>query len=373
MPLNATRQRRLRDVAKRGRRRGRRGDGSIVERDGRYLARWSHTEGGIRRRESKTFTLRNDAEWWLGQAKRHGEAPDDPFIRDFMSAWLAGKREVSPSTRTMYESHVVDHIIPALGGFRLGALRQRHVQAFVGELQTTVSEKTHRPLSPAMVGKILGTLRQALGTAVPRDIPDNPAAKVKAPRVHREPIAAMTPDDAAAIIAAVKDTWLERIVRVLLGSGLRVGEAVALNQGDVHPGWVGLRKSKTTIRAVRLSVDADAAIHDAIRSAPRRGKAEPVFFSPRHRRHSDARDRLAGSSVSHALPKVLEAAGLSRLTPHGLRHGTATLMVGAGVHMRVVAEQLGHANPAMTARTYAHVAPESQIAALAVLDEVVKG
>jgi integrase len=152
---------------------------------------------------------------------------------------------------------------------------------------------------------------------------------------------------------------MEHIVRVLLGSGMRVGEAVALNQGDVHDGWVQLRKSKTTIRSVRLSRDANEAIHAAIKSAPRRGKGEPVFYGPR------TGDRLSRHSLTHALSK---ATGLSA---HALRHGTATLMVAAGVHMRVVAEQLGHANPAMTARVYSHVSPESSIAALAVLDEAV--
>jgi integrase len=350
---------------RRGRRRGRRGDGTITERDGRYLARISRTEGGKRTRESRTFDLRNDAEWWLSQARRHGEAPEDIRLGDYLERWLRGKRDVTASTLAQYRNHVDVHIVPILGGYRLGELRQRHVEAFVDDRSRHVSSGTKRPLSASTVRAILVTLRSALAEAVPRDIPDNPAAKVKAPPVRRPPVRALTADDAAALVAAVKGTWMEHIVRVLLGSGMRVGEAVALDQRDVHDGWVQLRRSKTTLRAVRLSADADAAIHDAIRQAPRRGKAEPVFFGPR------SGDRLAGASLTHALPKALERAGLARLTPHGLRHGTATLMVAAGVHMRIVAEQLGHANPAMTAKVYAHVSPESQVAALAVLDAAV--
>jgi integrase len=346
-------------MARRGRRRGRRGDGTITERDGRYLARFSHTEGGVRKRESKTFDLRTDAEWWLSQAKRHGEAPEDVRLADYLERWLRGKRGIAASTRLQYENHVRVHLVPVLGGYRLVELRRRHIDGFVEDRLHHVSTGTKRPLSPSTVRAILVTLRSALQEAVPRDIPDNPAARVEAPKVHREPVKALTPDDAAALIAAVRETWMEHIVRVLLGSGMRVGEAVALNQGDVHDGWVQLRKSKTTIRSVRLSRDANEAIHAAIKSAPRRGKGEPVFFGPR------TGDRLSRHSLTHALSK---ATGLSA---HALRHGTATLMVAAGVHMRVVAEQLGHANPAMTARVYSHVSPESSIAALAVLDEAV--
>lgn len=349
-------------MGRRGRRRGRRGDGAIESRGGRFVARYSTTEGGKRVRKSKTFDLRNDAEWWLGQAKRHGEAPDDLRVAAYLERWLAGKRGVAPSTRAQYDNHVRVHLAPALGGHRLVELRQRHVEAFIDDRLRYVSPGTGRPLSPATVGKLLVTLRSALDAAVPRLIPDNPAARVEAPKVERRPVKAMTPDYAAGLLATVRDTWLENIVRVLLGSGMRVGEALALDQGDVHDGWVQLRKSKTTIRAVRLSVDADEAIHAAIRVAPRRGPREPVFYGSRNG------DRLSRHSVTHAL----SAATGGEVTAHALRHGTATLMVAAGVHMRQVAEQLGHANPSMTARVYAHVSPESQIAAVAVLDAAVK-
>jgi integrase len=353
-------------VPKRGRRRGRRGDGSIIERDGKYLARWSQTEGGIRKRYAKTFTLRNDAEWWLSQARRHQETPDDPLLVDYLERWLVGKRSIRTSTRRQYEEHVRLHIVPVLGGYRLSELHRRHVEAFVEDRLRYISPSKRKRLSPSTVGKLLVTLRSALDEAVPRDIPTNPAAKVEAPKVERERVDAMTPTLAAALIAAVRGTWMEHIVRVLLGSGMRLGEAIALDQGDVHEGWVSLRKSKTTIRAVPLSDDAADAIAEAVRQAPRVGPREPVFYSPR------TGDRLRASSLSHALPKALAAAGLPPLTPHKLRHGTATLMARGGVSMRDIAEQLGHANPSLTARTYAHVAPDTMRKAVKVLDEAVR-
>ena len=42
-----------------------------------------------------------------------------------------------------------------------------------------------------------------------------------------------------------------------------------------------------------------------------------------------------------------------RLTPHGLRHVAAGLMVSAGANVKVVQRQLGHASAAMTLDTYA--------------------
>lgn len=171
----------------------------------------------------------------------------------------------------------------------------------------------------------------------------------------------LTHDDAADILVAVTGHWLELPVRVLLGSGLRLGGLVGLF-------FVRVRHTKTTVRAVPVSDDAVDALRAALRQAPRVGPDEPVFFEPRPARRRRVRDRLRGDSVTHALPRLLEARGLPRLTPHALRHGAATLMLADGTPMRVIAEQLGHRNPAIKARVYAQVVPEAQRAAVRALE-----
>src|SRR6185295_10955094 len=121
--------------------------------------------------------------------------------------------------RTAYREHIDEHIVPVLGAYRLSELRKRHVEAFVEDRLRHVSPKYRkqpRPLSPATVGKILTTLRAGLEAAVPHTIPENPTAKVEKPHHERAKVEAMTPDYAAAMVAAVRGTWLEPIVRVLL-------------------------------------------------------------------------------------------------------------------------------------------------------------
>lgn len=46
--------------------------------------------------------------------------------------------------------------------------------------------------------------------------------------------------------------------------------------------------------------------------------------------------------------------GLDHLTVHGLRHFAATALAGQGIAVRTIAGRLGHANPSLTLRTYAH-------------------
>jgi integrase len=46
------------------------------------------------------------------------------------------------------------------------------------------------------------------------------------------------------------------------------------------------------------------------------------------------------------------------LTFHGLRHGYASLMLAAGVPLKIVSEQIGHANIGITGDLYTHVADD---------------
>lgn len=277
----------------------------------------------------------------------------------YLAEWLDGWQEIRKSTRTSYAGHIRLHIDPLLGGIPLAQLSPSDIRRLVLDLQ-------RKGLAAATVGRVITTLRIALNAALgERLIHDNPASHVKLPRVEREPVTPLTVEDADAIIEAVRGHWVEPIVRLLLGSGLRLGEAIGLDQGDLllDGGYVRVRISKTRVRAVPISDDAVDALRKVLAAAPRRGPKEPAFFGPRESRH-----RLRGDSVTQVLPKLMERAGLGHLTPHSLRHGVATLMLTAGVPMRVISEQLGHRNPALTARIYAHVVPDAQRAALAVLE-----
>jgi integrase len=61
------------------------------------------------------------------------------------------------------------------------------------------------------------------------------------------------------------------------------------------------------------------------------------------------------SSVTAALKVALSRAGLSRIRVHDLRHTTATVLLEAGAHPKLVQDLLGHSTVALTLNTYSHV------------------
>lgn len=294
---------------------------------------------------------------------------DEPMgtLSAYLASWLAShERTVRPSTAASYRSHVTLHIDPLLGGIQLHRLRPSDVDRLVARLVA-------KGMRPSSVARVVATLRIALGRAVRRRlIPDNPAARAPLPRAEHRLVEPMTDAQADRIVEALAgdpkaepptdDHWLLPIVRVMLGTGLRVGEACGLDWGDAHegtdddPGYVVVRVSKTRQRVQPLTPDAADAIRSLREARTLVSDRAPVFAMPSGRRKGR---RMLVQSVSHALPVALEERGLARVTPHQLRHGYATRLVAHGVHMRLVGELLGHADGgALAARTYAHVVPE---------------
>jgi integrase len=74
--------------------------------------------------------------------------------------------------------------------------------------------------------------------------------------------------------------------------------------------------------------------------------------------------------VKRSFKPLLAVAGLPDVRFHDLRHTAATLLLSRGVHPKVVSEMLGHADISITLRVYAHVTPNMQQAAVAVMDEL---
>jgi integrase len=346
------------------RRRRRRGEGSVYRSQGSWIAAYPlGSVDGKRRTKRSRHPTEREALAELERLRRaygYGANPASGTLGQYLDSWIAGHvRGIRKSTAVNYEANLRLHVIPLLGGIPLAKLHPSDVRRLIDDLE-------RKGRSPGTIHKVVNVLRIALNAAVrERSLPESPARYVTLPRIESDPVRATTPLEADAILDAVEGHWTEHLVRLLLGSGIRMGEAIGLDQGDLmlDESYVRIRITKTRVRAVRISSDAVLAIRQALAKAPRRGQDEPVFFAPNKRR-----ERMRGTSVSHALPRLLAAAGLPPLSPHKLRHATATLMLRDGVPMRVISEQLGHRNPAITARIYAHVSPDQLVEAVRSLE-----
>jgi integrase len=74
-------------------------------------------------------------------------------------------------------------------------------------------------------------------------------------------------------------------------------------------------------------------------------------------------ERSPGQALERALLRagLVDDAGTPLIAFHGLRHTAASIVLGAGVPLIVVSRQLGHADPQITARVYAHLVNRAQL------------
>ena len=158
------------------------------------------------------------------------------------------------------------------------------------------------------------------------------------------------------LLAALDDDgWVGRrnvaLVRVMAGAGLRVGEVVGLDVGDVElgprSGWALVRRGKgLKERRVPLGLEVRQAL-ERWRQARPSTPSRALFVSKPGR-------RLDPSDVQRVLEGGSRLAGLARkVTPHRLRHTFATRFLRAGGDLATLQRILGHASLSTTAR-YLH-------------------
>lgn len=78
------------------------------------------------------------------------------------------------------------------------------------------------------------------------------------------------------------------------------------------------------------------------------------------------------SNLHEWFKKLLKSAELPNIRFHDLRHSAATILLGMGVHPKVVQELLGHSNISTTMDIYSHVLPSMQQEAMGRMDDLFK-
>ena len=296
---------------------------------------------------------------------------DDETLASYLPRWLVLQRtRLEPSSWESYYWQVHGYLLPHLGDREVRELTVPLLERFYVDLLTD-GGRYGQPLAKRTVAYAHMVLHKALADGVRAgELSDNPAARARLPRVDLRSDATEDPPrmwnagEVRRFLELTKDDELGDLWAVALGTGMRRGELLALRWSDVDldvPSlqvaagltWIGDRpRLKTTKTRNRRRLHLDDRTAAAIARQPRREpNPHPVVFtqedgSPWHTQTISDRWRRQWPGLD--LPQV-------RL--HDLRHIHATLLIAAGVNMKVVSERLGHKHIGMTLDLYAHVLP----------------
>ena len=364
------------------------GEGSVRQRpNGLWEARLSYVDPTSGRRRSASFyaATAEEARDKLDEARDRikEEAPvrdSTQHLADWIEHWSDTALEASPrkeSTKALYRTLARKHLSrPPLGTTPLDKLRKTHIDGLIVALRK-------RKLSDSTVRQVYTVLRAILEDArLDGLIARNPAVLVKRPGVRRQEAKHLGAADVAALLTAAEGLRYRPVLALIAATGLRRGEALALRWEHVN-----LKDGTLKVAATLSRVDGRLLITEPKSSRSRRTvPLSPAVVSLlKARRVAQVAERLAavnqwqdsglvfttelGTPVEprNILRTIETAAAKAKLEDvgvHTLRHSAAVAWLEAGVHIKAVADLLGHSSIAVTGDIYGHTSDATTRAAI---------
>lgn len=327
--------------------------------------------GGERVQWSKVFDRRRDAEAWQ---REQADAPSVPA--GTLAEWLAEwepihQSKTAPQTHLRDGETITTHILGRLGGVRLRDLTPMRVESYLAELMRDGVSSSERKRAAT-------TLRKVLNAALRDDrISANPFDRVAIPKHRPAEVRPMTAEQLGRLFGAAGeiDPLYEFGFRLWVDGAMRPGEWLALR-------WDDLDAAKATIRIER---SLDQKTH-AVR-VPKTARSRRTVPVSKHTLASLARiggprrpgpmfpngrggHLRATNFLKSVFRPIVEVAGLEWATPYTLRHTAASLLLSNGCSLPTVSARLGHEKTSVTLDTYAHVMPNDQARATAILETI---
>lgn len=341
--------------------------GSIAKRkNGAWRARYRDEAG---KEHARHFRTRTEATTWLKKIDASVVTgtyvdPDAGRITfaDYFNDLLRFRR---------YEDTSRKAAILAAGGvsFREVPMRQitpRHVRSWVAEMH-------NRGLAPGTIRTRVWYVRGVFREAVKdRIVASDPSERVQISSVPRRPGSMKLPKtEEVGRLLTVADDEFAVFVALCAFAGLRLGEAAALQVGDVD----FMRRNLRVERQVQRIGGGQVEVR-----APKRGSERTVPLAPALvdllAAHVAAREiggrptayLFAGkdgqpphqNTIGHRWRRTREAAGLGAVRLHDLRHFFASGLINAGCDVVTVQDALGHSKASITLDTYSHLWPNGE-------------
>jgi integrase len=322
-------------------------------------------------------------------------APERITLGDYLiERWLPTKQaQLRPATFASYRNNVELHIAPRIGSIPLQKLQPEDLDTFYAELLRNGRRNgVGGGLAPKTVRIIHGIIRKALADAhrkgtVTRnvaDLADPPKIRVGGSRE----MTVWTTDELRTFLASIEVSDWYTPIFLAANTGMRRGEVLGLTWRNVD-----LDAARLVVDQQILSVEYEARVADvkttnsrrtidldprtvAVLRAWRRHQLELKMSTGRRGDHEFVFTRPDGGPIhpdffSQSWDRLMRDSEIRRIRLHDLRHTHATILLKAGVPVKVVSERLGHSSPGFTMTVYQHVLPGMQADAAAAFSAAV--
>lgn len=257
-------------------------------------------------------------------------------VTEYLETWITLRAGGHKPRTVERERDLLSHYItPKVGKIAVKRLKPRQIADMLAEICDAGHTRTAE--------QVFVFLRSAM-----------PDMMAKVPRPQHTPRRreVLSPVDQRRLLPAVMAD--PRALEIMLAwvLGLRRGEIRGLRWQDVDLTGRVVHVCNQRQRIRGRDVDLPPKSSAGVRDMPIPGPLMPLFRA--RARIGGYVTTLSDSGLRGALQRVCVRAGVPYVSLHALRHTMATNATRAGVSMRVLQAELGHASMATTAAIYAH-------------------
>ena len=290
----------------------------------------------------------------------------------------------TPSSVSFYR-YMSEDLVSYFGKKRLNSLDAEAVKRYIKYLNTEAVSKNGEPLAPTTIQHHFGTLRNIMQYArrfhyIQFD-PCQDLSQKEKPHRGKKKVDFLEPSQAQRFLQCVSEESLywQCLLNVLITTGLRRGECVGLQWGDID----GEKLTLSISRNVSIDKDSPEKYHIG---STKTGEDRVVPISSRlygllmtFKREQEAKYQasfmlsafvfcsetnpytpLYPTTVTRHVSKFIKRHNLPNVSPHDLRHTAATLALESGADLKQVQELLGHKDASTTMQFYAGVTDEAK-------------
>ena len=356
-----------------------------------YRIRFTDSQTGKRKEKVKSgFKTKKEAQVVAAQIEQDIYLGNNPIlkkkeisVKDWLEEWISIYGGMChESTLISRKNYINKAIIPKLGFYQLNQLKRVEYQKFINQLSEKYAKRT--------VQTIHSIFCTAINKAVELEyIQFNKYQNIQIQKDHvKEKRNYLTRDEVSIFLETAhncpKHHYL--IASLLLRTGIRKGELLGLVWGDIDlkektisitksRSNYGIKEPKTSSSYRTISIDN--TLVEEIKEYKawqdiNKHKYGDNYFNSNYVITTWNGKPMGTFGVNKVISTIVDKANLPKISPHGLRHTHAIMMLESGNDIKIVSDRLGHSSLNITTDVYLHITKKHEKESILRLESYLK-
>lgn len=317
--------------------------------------------------------------------------------KEWWPKWV--EKNLAHTTQDVYRRYLDARILPAFQFLRMDQVRPMHIMDFLDNLseEGLRLDKEKGKLSGATIEYHHRILKSIFRFAVKMQIiKDNPMDGIDKPKFENKKIEVYTQEEASALLECLEEEPLHWriIIKLAITAGLRRSELLGLEfkhfdlenrvlhveqavtytkeEGyKVHPIKKGESRARQRDIVISEFIISDIKKLQLERKKERLANADRLWEGGKYNflLCDEIGKPYNPRTIQRWWERFIKRHNLKYINIHALRHTSATLLINAGVHAKIISERLGHADITTTMNIYGHALRQADAKATEVLDQ----